>query len=46
MDPSSRDDLDALFDLYPDAAVEFACFPHNLGIFPHRNTVIWEVRNY
>ena len=46
MDPSSRDDLDALLDLYPDAAVEFSCFPFNVGVLPHRNTLFWETRNY
>ena len=46
MDPSSRDDLNDLFDLYPDSAIEFACFSVNVGVFPHRNTMFWEVRNY
>lgn len=46
MDPSSRDDLDAIFELFPDAAVEFACFSVNVGIFPGRNTLFWETRNY
>ena len=46
MDPSSRDDLDSLFDLYPDSAIELTTFDINVGQFPHRNTIIWEVRNY
>ena len=46
MDPSSRDDLDALLDLYPDATVEFSCFGIDVGIFPGRNTIFWETRNY
>jgi hypothetical protein len=46
MDPNSRADLDALLDLYPDAAVEFSCFSVNVGIFPARNTIFWETRNY
>lgn len=46
MDPSSRDDLWALLDLYPDAAVEFSCFTVNVGVFPHRNTIFWETRDY
>lgn len=46
MDPSSRDDLDALLELYPDACVEFTCFSVNVGIFPGRNTLFWETRNY
>lgn len=45
MSPSSRDDLDALLDLYPDATVEFTCFgSHNFD--RGRNTIFWEVRNY
>lgn len=46
MDPSSRDDLEQLFDRYPDAAFEFTCFSVNVGEFPRRNTIFWEVRNY
>lgn len=46
MDPSSRDDLDALLEMYPDATVEFTCFDVNVGVFPRRNTIFWETRNY
>lgn len=46
MDPSSQDDLWALLDLYPDATVEFSCFGIDVGIFPNRNTIFWETRNY
>ena len=46
MDPSSQDDLWDLLDLYPDAAIEFSCFRIDVGIFPHRNTLFWETRNY
>jgi hypothetical protein len=46
MDPSSRDDLDALLDLYPDASIEFTCFSVNVGVFPARNTIFWETRDY
>lgn len=46
LDPSSRDDIDGLFELYPDAAIELASYPYKLGKLPNRNTVIWEVRNY
>lgn len=45
LDASSRDDVDAIFDLYPDAAVELASYPYRLGKL-RRNTLIWEVRNY
>jgi hypothetical protein len=46
MDPSSREDLNALLELYPDAAVEFSCFTVNTGIISGRNTIFWEVRDY
>jgi hypothetical protein len=46
MDASSRDDLDALLELFPDATVEFSCFGIDVGIFPGRNTLFWETRNY
>lgn len=44
MAPSSQNDLEALLDLYPDAAVEFTCYDHYFE--PGRNTIFWEVRNY
>lgn len=46
MDPSSQEDLWALLELYPDAAVEFSTFSVNVGVFPHRNTLFWETRDY
>lgn len=46
MDPSSRDDLDTLLDMYPDASIEFSCFSINTGVFPRKNTIFWEIRNY
>jgi hypothetical protein len=45
MDASSRDNIDDLLELYPDAAIEFTCFSVNVGVM-RRNTLIWEVRNY
>lgn len=45
MDPGSRDDLEALLEIYPDASVEFTCYTKNVG-FLNRNTIFWEVRNY
>lgn len=45
MSPPSRDDLDALLELYPDATIEFTCYGgHNFE--RGRNTIFWEVRNY
>jgi len=45
MDGTSRDMVDDLFELYPDAAIEFATFTCNVGVL-RCNTLIWEVRNY
>lgn len=44
MAPSSRDDLDGLLDIYPDAVVEFTCYEYDFD--RGRNTIFWEVRNY
>lgn len=44
--PSSLEDLYELLDLYPDAVIEFSAFEVHVGDQPHRNTLIWEVRNY
>lgn len=46
MDPSSRDDLDALLTMFPDHVVEFSCFGCYVGVFPNRNTIFWECRRY
>lgn len=46
MDPCSRNDLDDLLELYPDATIEFTCFNVNVGNIPGRNTIMWETRNY
>lgn len=46
MDASSRDDLEILLELYPDATVEFSCFSVDAGVLPNRNTIFWETRNY
>lgn len=44
--PPSRDDFEALWDLYPDSVIEFGAYSIAVGDQPHRNTLIWEVRNY
>lgn len=46
MDPNSRDDLEALLELYPDATIEFSTFGIDVGVIPNRNTIFWEVRDY
>jgi hypothetical protein len=45
MSAASRDDLDGLLELYPDATVEFTCYgEHDFG--RGRNAIFWEVRDY
>ena len=46
MDSSSFEDLLALFEIYPESAVEFSTYETFVGDIPGRNTVFWEVRNY
>jgi hypothetical protein len=46
LNPCSYDDMNSLFEQFPDHAVEFSTYSMNLGSIPHRNTVIWEVRYY
>jgi hypothetical protein len=45
MSAPSRDDLEALLDLYPDATVEFTCYGSH-DFERGRNTIFWEVRDY
>lgn len=45
LSPASRDDLDALLDLYPDATVELTAYGDH-DFERGRNTIFWEVRNY
>lgn len=44
--PSSFDDVGDLLDRFPDAVIEFGAHDCAVGILPHRNTIIWEVRDY
>lgn len=46
LSPASRDDLDALLDLYDGHVIEFGVYARNVGDQPHRNTLFWEVRDY
>lgn len=45
LSPASRDDLDAILDLYPDATVELTAYGDH-DFERGRNTIFWEVRNY
>lgn len=44
--PSSYEDLQTLFNIFPDSIIEFSAYDILLGNLPNRNTIIWEVRNY
>ncbi len=44
--PSDFEDLRATLDAYPGHVVEFSACDRAVGIVPHRNTIIWEVRLY
>lgn len=46
LDPSSFSDLEVLLDNYPGHVVELGAYSTHVGLIPHRNTVVWEVRNY
>lgn len=44
--PSDYADLRVTLDRYPGHVVEFSACSRAVGLIPHRNTVIWEVRLY
>jgi len=44
--PSSYEDLQLLFDMFPDSVIEFSAYDICVGNLPSRNTIMWEVRNY
>lgn len=44
LSPYSLVELDDIFEGWPLAIVELACFDHDVGHRPCRNTIIWEVR--
>lgn len=46
LNENSRDDLWALVGAYPDHVVELSALDRCLGTVPHRNGIVWEVRNY
>lgn len=44
--PSSYEDLQELFGLFPDSVIEFSAYDIPVGNRRNRNTILWEVRNY
>jgi hypothetical protein len=45
MDRGSWENLQSIYDRYPDSVVEFTCYDRGVGV-TGANTVFWEVRNY
>lgn len=46
MNPNSFEDMLAAFEKWPGHVYEFSACNKTFGSVPHRNCVIWEVRNY
>ena len=44
--PSSYEDLNLLFEEYPEHSIEFTCFSKYVGDLKGRNALIWEIRKY
>jgi hypothetical protein len=45
LNPNSHDDLMDLFDHYPGHVVELTALGRCYGTVPHRNAIVWEVRD-
>lgn len=43
--PKSYDNLQAIWDKWPDGVIEFSAVDFECGIIPGHNTVFWEVRD-
>jgi hypothetical protein len=46
LNPNSLADLEALRDRWPGHVYELSACEKCIGVIPHRNGVVWEVRNY
>ena len=46
LSPQSYNDLDLILNWWPDHVIEIGIFDYCLGKLPHRNALIWEVRQY
>ncbi len=46
LDPNSLEDIRILLDRYSGHGIEFSTYSICVGDISHRNTVIWEVRQY
>ncbi|VVB82810.1 Uncharacterised protein [uncultured archaeon] len=43
---SSYENMQTIFEMFPDSIIEFSAYDIDVGNILNRNTVIWEVRNY
>lgn len=46
LNPNSLADLGDVFDRFPGHVVEVSALDRCYGTIPHRNAIVWEVRNY
>ncbi len=46
LNANSLDDLDIVLSRYPGHVVEMSAVDRCVGTVPHRNAIVWEVRNY
>ncbi len=46
LNENSRDDLWRVLDEFPDSVVELSALDRCIGMVPHRNGVVWEIRHY
>lgn len=46
LNENSRDDLWRVLDEFPDHVVELSALSRCIGMVPHRNGCVWEVRHY
>lgn len=46
LSPSSYDDLEDVWEMFPDAVIEFSAYRRDVGDCRGRNAIVWEVRNY
>jgi hypothetical protein len=46
LSPASYNDMEDVWELYPDAVIEFSAYRQDVGDCRGRNAIVWEVRNY
>lgn len=46
LNPNSLADVEAVFERWPGHVLELSAVEACIGVVPHRNHVVWELRNY